>query len=731
MADKYDTLGLRTQVEHYSIHDVEYIGVDTIIYRAEDMRVGREVWLREYFPKTIAKRHLKEGGQSTVYVHPTQSEVFVAAKTQQQDLYNSLKGVNTPAIPAVYQTFESGGTLYATTQYFSGMKTLRQLHDVKTIFSEQQISIFALSLVRVLVILQRIGLQVQSLDQDTLLMNTTTNECSVAYAELVPFDEQRIQHLMHEFAIVLYGMIESKSIEDDKPLKPLQPDSAYSAALCGLINRMVFEEATQRPKIFEELQTLLQSHQPNEEECDPMVCKKTDSPFSSFASMASIVLILVFAYYVFMQPKTIDIKQVTWFDAARYHLVAYFGNAKAESGLGQMYENGYGVGRDIKEALFWYKKAAEQGDLYAQLSLAQIYHKGMGVKKNIEEAIHWYEKAALNGDKQVKWQLAKIYMDQKAYDKAQRYYEELARDGNVEAQKNLAYLKVSGKGKKDLEGAFNIFLKLAKTGDLYAKQSLSNMFISGKGTPQKYERAFQVFLVLAKRGDLYAQQILGYLFISGKGVPKDYTQALYWFKQAEKQGDGYSCGAIGEMYLYGLGVSKNREEARYWFEKGLSRNDKYSKRALTKMDKGDVFTYKAHVKYEELPKSYGRYIDYGRYVKDIKTGLLWQKNGRESGYKNFYQAADYAKKLKLDGITGWRVPTAKELTTIFPATAKPFTGKVYVSKNEGRRYSYWTSELDNRLEDYAYVYQWYADGGANNCYASRNYAFVRCVHDPM
>ena len=42
-----------------------------------------------------------------------------------------------------------------------------------------------------------------------------------------------------------------------------------------------------------------------------------------------------------------------------------------------------------------------------------------------------------------------------------------------------------------------------------------------------------------------------------------------------------------------------------------------------------------------------------------------------------------------------------------------------------------TSELDNRLPDYAYVYQWYAKGGANNCYASRNLVYVRCVRDPV
>ena len=49
----------------------------------------------------------------------------------------------------------------------------------------------------------------------------------------------------------------------------------------------------------------------------------------------------------------------------------------------------------------------------------------------------------------------------------------------------------------------------------------------------------------------------------------------------------------------------------------------------------------------------------------------------------------------------------------------------------GEWHSYWTADLDTRSPDYAYVYHWYADGGANNCLASKNHAYVRCVHDPI
>jgi hypothetical protein len=137
-------------------------------------------------------------------------------------------------------------------------------------------------------------------------------------------------------------------------------------------------------------------------------------------------------------------------------------------------------------------------------------------------------------------------------------------------------------------------------------------------------------------------------------------------------------------------------------------------------------------KTEEAAKE--RFIDRGAYIEDTKTRLLWQKDGAASGKRNFSQAAEYAKELKLGGIGGWRVPSAEELRTIFPADEPPFINSAYTKEmccGKGVEFrSYWTCELDLRADDYAYVFHWYASGGKNNCYASRNFCYVRCVHDP-
>ncbi len=130
-----------------------------------------------------------------------------------------------------------------------------------------------------------------------------------------------------------------------------------------------------------------------------------------------------------------------------------------------------------------------------------------------------------------------------------------------------------------------------------------------------------------------------------------------------------------------------------------------------------------------------RFRDAGDYIEDRWTGLLWQKDGTASAKLNFYEAKDYAATLELGGLKDWRVPRIDELATIYPATYEPFTHTKYTPNQccsgPDEFASYWTSQLDTRLPDYAFVYQWYARGGANNCYASKNYAYVRCVHDPV
>jgi TPR repeat protein len=64
-----------------------------------------------------------------------------------------------------------------------------------------------------------------------------------------------------------------------------------------------------------------------------------------------------------------------------------------------MYETGQGVAQDYKQALYWYTKAAEQGDSMAQYSLGRIYEAGgQGVAIDYVAAYKWWSIAAFNGE---------------------------------------------------------------------------------------------------------------------------------------------------------------------------------------------------------------------------------------------------------------------------------------------------------------------------------------------
>jgi TPR repeat protein len=53
--------------------------------------------------------------------------------------------------------------------------------------------------------------------------------------------------------------------------------------------------------------------------------------------------------------------------------------------------------KDYKQAVYWYQKAADQGDAKAQSNLGIAYAIGKGVLKDYKQAVYWYQKAADQG----------------------------------------------------------------------------------------------------------------------------------------------------------------------------------------------------------------------------------------------------------------------------------------------------------------------------------------------
>lgn len=63
------------------------------------------------------------------------------------------------------------------------------------------------------------------------------------------------------------------------------------------------------------------------------------------------------------------------------------GDAKAQFGLGLMYDRGIGVKKDNFKAVEWYTKAANQGYAKAQSNLASMYVTGEGVPLDYKQVV--------------------------------------------------------------------------------------------------------------------------------------------------------------------------------------------------------------------------------------------------------------------------------------------------------------------------------------------------------
>src|SRR5437588_11363075 len=68
-----------------------------------------------------------------------------------------------------------------------------------------------------------------------------------------------------------------------------------------------------------------------------------------------------------------------------YRKAAEQGHAEAQTYLGETLRDGVGAQKSWKKAAIWFRRAAEQGDADAQVSLGYALFRGKGVKRDRAE----------------------------------------------------------------------------------------------------------------------------------------------------------------------------------------------------------------------------------------------------------------------------------------------------------------------------------------------------------
>ena len=79
--------------------------------------------------------------------------------------------------------------------------------------------------------------------------------------------------------------------------------------------------------------------------------------------------------------------------------------------MGQLYSSIPHAPRDYAEALKWYERAAEEGDVEALFNVGMLHILGEGIEKNVERGIKIVLKAAERGCATAMLALSNIYSD--------------------------------------------------------------------------------------------------------------------------------------------------------------------------------------------------------------------------------------------------------------------------------------------------------------------------------
>lgn len=125
--------------------------------------------------------------------------------------------------------------------------------------------------------------------------------------------------------------------------------------------------------------------------------------------------------------------------------LANSGNAEAQYDIGEMYERGRGVNRNMMQAFQWYLKAATQGSTKGEFHAGLCYLKGEGVEKNLDEALKWLQKSADKNYERANFYLGVMYEKGEGVSvnltRALTYYKKAFSSGYAPANERIAEVK--------------------------------------------------------------------------------------------------------------------------------------------------------------------------------------------------------------------------------------------------------------------------------------------------
>lgn len=202
------------------------------------------------------------------------------------------------------------------------------------------------------------------------------------------------------------------------------------------------------------------------------------------------------------------------------------GSAEAQFELGRIYRQK----RALAKALEWFRLAAAQDQAGAMNEIGEMYNYGLGVEKDLSAAHELFERAAEMGHSQAQYNHARMgHNAGRNYLEMTENFRRAAEQGHIEAQYRLAEIYQSGDGAKygvahDYEKAVKWFRLAAEQGHLDAQTSLGEMYLIGYGVEQSDAEAVKWFRLAAKKYRI-PREYLVEMYMQGRIEPENDEEA--------------------------------------------------------------------------------------------------------------------------------------------------------------------------------------------------------------
>lgn len=178
--------------------------------------------------------------------------------------------------------------------------------------------------------------------------------------------------------------------------------------------------------------------------------------------------------------------------------------------MGNIYYYGwYGESIDLKKAVDWYSKAADNGNAYSCIRLGEMYCSGLFVTRDCNKALNYYMMAVERGDS----------------------------------------------SENDIDTT-------------YVANCIAEMYLNGS-LPKDGNKAAYWYRKNALRGSAEALYMLGEIYFNGLAdVYVDICESVRWYEMAAKMDCPSLSAQLKMAYLYenGIGVSVNKKHALEWYK---------------------------------------------------------------------------------------------------------------------------------------------------------------------